>query len=73
MKTIIIEAVSNGWIVRPFEPCENWISISRPNIAVFTKIEDLAAALPELLCDLCNPMPKESSCQTFGMGIGKTP
>lgn len=49
MKSLLIETVSNGWIVRPFQPCDNWVSTERPEIAVFTKIEDLQAAIPELL------------------------
>lgn len=49
MKTILIEQVSNGWIVRPFQPCEGWATAERGVISVFTTIESLQAALPELL------------------------
>lgn len=51
MKTILIEGVSNGWIVRPFSPCESWMKSDCPEIAVFTTIESLAEALPRLLTD----------------------
>lgn len=49
MKTILIEHVSNGWIVRPFDPCANWACSDRQAMAVFTKMDDLQKALPELL------------------------
>lgn len=60
MKTITIEQVSNGWIVRPFNPsCPDWAS-ERPAMAVFNTIDALLQAMPALLdapdsqfCQLC--------------------
>lgn len=49
MKTILIEAVSNGWIVRPFQPCADWHCTDRPGIAVYNRLEDLQKDLPKLL------------------------
>jgi hypothetical protein len=49
MKTILIETVSNGWIVRPFEPCDAWATQSRPNIAVYNSMDELQADIPKLL------------------------
>lgn len=46
MKTIIIETVSNGWIVREHLPCPN---VYQAPIAVFNRMIDLQTALPELL------------------------
>lgn len=49
MKTILIERVSNGWIVRPFDPCANWANSDRKAMAVFTAMKDLQDALPTLM------------------------
>lgn len=51
MKTILIETVTNGWIVRPFSPGCDWAQGEKSSIAVFTKIEDLQSAIPILLAD----------------------
>lgn len=50
MKTILIEPVSNGWIVREAQPNVNWSECAVTH--VFTSLEDLTATLPELLGDL---------------------
>lgn len=49
MKTLLIETVSNGWLVRPFQPSPDWVCTERPAIAVYTRLEDLQADLPKLL------------------------
>jgi len=49
MKTILIERVSNGWIVRPFQPSAEWCCSERPAIAVYTDLALLQAELPKLL------------------------
>lgn len=49
MKTLLIETVSNGWLVRPFQPSADWVCTERPAIAVYTRLEDLQADLPKLL------------------------
>lgn len=50
MKTLMIEAVSNGWLVRPFQPVADWhCATDRPAIAVYNRLEDLQADLPKLL------------------------
>jgi len=49
MKTILIETVTNGWIVRPFQPCDSWASGDREEISVFTDLVKLKEALPSLL------------------------
>jgi hypothetical protein len=50
MKSILIEAVANGWLVRPFSPCREWAyGPETPNIFVFTTIDDLCQQLPALL------------------------
>jgi len=49
MKTILIETVSNGWIVRPFCDGPTWPSCDHPGMAVFTNIEELQKAIPALL------------------------
>lgn len=49
MKTILIETVSNGWIVRPFEPSKNWVCSSAEAIAVFTDMATMQSHLPLLL------------------------
>jgi hypothetical protein len=35
--------------VRPFEPSCGWSTINNPEIAVYTRMEDLQADLPKLL------------------------
>lgn len=49
MKTIIIERVSNGWIVRPFTPSNQWCCTDPPEMAVYTEIADLQQDLPRLM------------------------
>lgn len=49
MKTITIERVSNGWIVRPFTPGATWACSDAPEIAVYTEIADLQQDLPKLM------------------------
>ncbi len=47
MKTISIEQVSNGWIVRPFSACSDWpVGHDDQSISVFTDIAAMQAALP---------------------------
>ncbi len=46
MKTISIERVSNGWIVRPFSACEGWARGESVAIAVFTDMAAMQTALP---------------------------
>lgn len=50
-KTILIERVSNGWIVRPFQPVADhcWTHESVAAMAVYTDIEKLQADLPKLI------------------------
>lgn len=50
MKTILIEPVSNGWIVRHYQPDVLWRETDVTH--VFNNLDDLMAAMPELLCDL---------------------
>lgn len=45
MKDIIIESAPNGWIVTQSFGCGN----TSKTLAVFNRLEDLAAKLPELL------------------------
>lgn len=59
MKTILIERVSNGWIVRPFEPSGGWSTCNNPMLAVYTKIEDLQQDIPRL----CGPETDEKHGQ----------
>lgn len=49
MKTILIERVSNGFIVRPFTPSSEWMGTDREHIAVYKTAEELATDLPKLL------------------------
>ncbi len=51
MKTILIERVANGWIVRPFLPSEGWVSQDRQEMYVYLKVEDLQRDLPKLIAD----------------------
>lgn len=46
MKTIIIESVSNGWIITDRFACRN---VAQEPVAVFNHIGDLQKALPSLL------------------------
>lgn len=46
MKTIIIESVSNGWIVTDRFACRN---VAQEPVAVYNHIGDLQGALPGLL------------------------
>lgn len=49
MKTLMIETVSNGWIVRPFSSRLDWGNIDQGIIAVYNNIHDLQGDLPKLL------------------------
>lgn len=49
MKSILIERVSNGWIVRPFSPCPEWAYGERVGMAVYTTLESLQKDLSRLL------------------------
>jgi hypothetical protein len=49
MKTLMIETVTGGWIVRPFQPCADWASSNLSEVEVFTEISNLQQALPRLL------------------------
>jgi len=49
MKSIVIETVSNGWIVRPFSGSPIWGQCDVQVIAVFTKMEDMVAQIPDIL------------------------
>ena len=51
MKSVLIERVSNGWIVRPFTSCSDWARADAPVIAVYTRIEDLQADPLRLVAD----------------------
>ncbi len=57
MKTLIVEEVSNGWIVRPFDP-QPWFKFGPENTAVYETVKALQDALPTLLCGTPqNPNP----------------
>lgn len=49
MKTLLIEQVTNGFIVRPFSACEGWARGECVDISVYKTVEELAADLPRLL------------------------
>ena len=49
MKTIMIECVANGWIVRPFSPCNSWANTDQPTMFVYKTIEELQEAIPMLV------------------------
>jgi hypothetical protein len=49
MKTILIETVRNGWLIRPFSPCERWVLGEGLEMAVYNRLEELQADLPKLL------------------------
>jgi len=49
MKSLLIERVVNGWLVRPFQPCQEWARGEQTEIYVYRTQEELQAALPELL------------------------
>lgn len=73
MKTLLIETVTNGWIVRPFSPCRDWVVADRPAIAVFNRMIDLQEALPDLLAADANLMSKPAGPLPFanrGLGAG---
>jgi hypothetical protein len=50
-KTILIERVSNGWIVRPFQPIQHWESESVGAVAGYPDMEKLQADLPKLIAN----------------------
>lgn len=70
MKTIVIERVSNGWIVRPFSDSCNWARGDQVEMSVFTRIEDLQGALPLLLAPL---LEKETTLEDVLRNIPSTP
>lgn len=49
MKTLLIETVTNGWIVRPFSFSEHWSTAATSTIAVYNNISELQKDLPKLL------------------------
>jgi len=49
MKSLLIERVVNGWLVRPFSPCAEWARGERVETHVYIDMKDLQGALPELL------------------------
>ena len=49
MKTVLIETVENGFIVRPFNPGPNWYGVDHATVWVYSTPEELQAALPGLL------------------------
>lgn len=49
MKTLMIERVENGWIVRNFTPNENWACAEVRPIYVYRTIPEICDALPSLL------------------------
>jgi len=51
MKSLVIETVSNGWIVRPYANGPGWPSCDPPFMAVFTTIEELQKAIPTMLTE----------------------
>jgi hypothetical protein len=57
MKTILIERVANGWLVRPFSSCENWAYGGRSEMYIYKTMEELQAGLPELVKIASNPVP----------------
>lgn len=62
MKTILIEQVANGWIVRENDLLSLGHSYKPGNIHVYRTIHELAAELPKLLADeppIAQPSPKE--------------
>lgn len=48
MINLMIEEVSNGWIVRPFEP-NDYVKRGPDSTTVYATVEALQAALPKLL------------------------
>lgn len=52
VKTILIEEVANGWIVRNYDPAFSTTSYKSLDIHVYQSIEDLQNALPELLAPI---------------------
>jgi hypothetical protein len=49
MKSILIEKVSNGYIVRPYSSCQTYSTIDQPIISVYKTVEDIQKDLPGLL------------------------
>ena len=47
MKTILIETVENGYLVRPFQPHE-FLNVREP-LFVYRTVEEIKADLPRLL------------------------
>ena len=58
MKSLLIETVSNGWIVRPFTPSTEWACADAPVISVFNSMEALIFNLPKLLSLPPDQLPK---------------
>lgn len=60
MKTVLIEEVMNGWVVRPQEgslPMGMGLASAGP-VFVYAKVEELQEALPALLGTLVKVTPK---------------
>jgi len=51
MKSLLIETVTNGWIVKAYERLDPCCSTAYDMVAVYNKVEDLQAALPALLIE----------------------
>lgn len=49
MKTCMIERVANGWLVRPFQACQEWASCDNPKVWVYQTIEEVQKDLPRLV------------------------
>ncbi len=71
MKTISIEQVTNGWIVRPFIPGCGWAGAESPAISVFNKMEDMQAELPKFF-EMSDPfVPDRTITITDDMNCGE--
>lgn len=78
MKTILIEEVSNGWIVRNHDPFSLNPSYKPGEIHVFQSIEELQNALPDLLAPINErhatcPTPEEIARTPLEKGLLKHP
>lgn len=47
--TILIERVANGWIVRPFQPGDNWCCPEKQQTWVYSTVEELIRDIPKLI------------------------
>lgn len=56
MKSLLIERVQNGWIVRPFTPGQcDWARGDETQMFVFNDMAKLIEALPQLMTPAVNP------------------